>query len=54
MSTVTQPTSGSPATSGEVVLEAQDIVMRFGGLTAVNNVSFQVHEGEILGLIGPN
>ena len=54
MSTVTQPTSGSPATSGEVVLEAQDIVMRFGGLTAVNNVSLQVHEGEILGLIGPN
>ncbi len=54
MSTVTQPTSGSPATSGEVVLEAKDIVMRFGGLTAVNNVSFQVHEGEILGLIGPN
>ncbi len=54
MSTVTQPTSGSPATSGEVVLEAKDLVMRFGGLTAVNNVSFQVHEGEILGLIGPN
>jgi branched-chain amino acid transport system ATP-binding protein len=54
MSTVTQPTAQSPAPSGEVVLEAKDIVMRFGGLTAVNNVSFQVHEGEILGLIGPN
>ena len=54
MTTTTQPAQGAPAATGEVVLEAQDIVMRFGGLTAVNNVSFQVHEGEILGLIGPN
>ncbi|WP_233703226.1 ABC transporter ATP-binding protein [Janibacter endophyticus] len=52
--TTTQVPQGSPADTGEVVLEAKDIVMRFGGLTAVNNVSFQVHEGEILGLIGPN
>ena len=28
--------------------------MRFGGLTAVDDVSFDVHQGDLLGLIGPN
>ena len=37
-----------------VVLEANGLVRRFGGLTAVNGVSFRLHAGEILGLIGPN
>ena len=36
------------------VLDAQQLTKRFGGLTAVNQVSFQVNEGEIFGLIGPN
>src|SRR5512144_2487962 len=37
-----------------VLLEGQNVLMNFGGLTAVNNVSFHVQPGEILGLIGPN
>ena len=36
------------------MLEAKGLVKRFGGFTAVNNVSFRVDAGEILGLIGPN
>lgn len=37
-----------------VLLEGHNVVMSFGGLTAVNDVSFQVQSGEIFGLIGPN
>lgn len=36
------------------ILEIEGLKMRFGGLTAVNNLSFFVKEGEILGFIGPN
>ncbi|WDU55282.1 ABC transporter permease subunit [Taylorella equigenitalis] len=39
---------------GEVILEAQSLRKTFGGLVAVNNVSFKVRSGEIIGLIGPN
>ncbi len=37
-----------------VILSVRDVVKRFGGLVAVNRVSFDVKKGEILGLIGPN
>jgi branched-chain amino acid transport system ATP-binding protein len=36
------------------MLIVESLVKRFGGFTAVNNVSFKVDQGEILGLIGPN
>lgn len=36
------------------ILEIKGLTKRFGGLTAVNNVSFSVEQGEILGIIGPN
>lgn len=36
------------------VLDVRGVTRRFGGLVAVNNVAFDVREGEIFGLIGPN
>lgn len=39
---------------GELLLQVNGVERRFGGLVAVNNVSFEVRSGEILGLIGPN
>ena len=36
------------------ILDVQGITKRFGGLTAVNNVSFSVEKGAILSVIGPN
>jgi branched-chain amino acid transport system ATP-binding protein len=39
---------------GETLLSLQDVTMRFGGLKAMDAVSFDIKRGEILGLIGPN
>jgi branched-chain amino acid transport system permease protein len=39
---------------GELLLAVRNAVKRFGGLVAVNDVSFDVRAGEIVGLIGPN
>jgi len=36
------------------ILEINNITKQFGGLMALDNVSFQINEGEIRGLIGPN
>ena len=38
----------------ETILEVESIRKRFGGVSAVNDVSFDVDKGQILGLIGPN
>ena len=39
---------------GEVMLKVSALSKNFGGLKAVQNVSFEVYRGEILGIIGPN
>ena len=41
--------------SGDLaILELKNLTKRFGGLVAVNDVSFSIREGGISGLIGPN
>ena len=54
------PAGGAPAAPtvhgapGRTVLEVDDVRKSFGGLQALRGATLQVHEGEILGLIGPN
>jgi branched-chain amino acid transport system ATP-binding protein len=39
---------------GAKLLEVSEVVVRFGGIVALDGVSFDLEEGQILGLIGPN
>jgi ABC-type branched-subunit amino acid transport system ATPase component len=41
-------------TVAEPVLEVAGLIKRYGGIRAVNDVSFSLRQGEVLGLIGPN
>ena len=36
------------------ILQVKQVTKKFGGIFALNDVSFELHEGEILGIIGPN
>ena len=49
-----QPNAASASPGWSVLLDARGMTRRFGGLVAVNDVSFGVRDGEIFGLIGPN
>jgi len=44
----------APRKIGEVVMEVKNITQRFGGVTAIKNVSFDILEGEVRAIIGPN
>ena len=46
--------TANPSTPAAAALSATDITIRFGGLTAVDNVSFTIPEGGVVSLIGPN
>ncbi len=55
MSTATTNAGAERRTGGsDLLLDARNVTMRFGGLIAVDDVSLEVREGEIVGLIGPN
>jgi len=41
-------------TTGDIILKAENITRRFGGLVANSDVTIEVKRGEILGLLGPN
>lgn len=49
-----QPKKDLPVLNEDVVLSVRNLTMKFGGLTAVNDLSIDVKRGEIFGLIGPN
>jgi branched-chain amino acid transport system ATP-binding protein len=41
-------------TMSDNLLELDHVTMKFGGVTALDDVTFAIRRGEILGLIGPN
>ena len=49
-----EPVNATAESNCRPMLAAEGLSRRFGGLVAVNNVSFTVNAGEIFGLIGPN
>jgi branched-chain amino acid transport system ATP-binding protein len=46
--------AGQPALAGNPLLSVRGLTIRFGGLTAVDNVDFDVIPGQIYSIIGPN
>jgi len=53
-SDVKGPVHAKPVNGEKPAIEVEHIVKRFGDFTAVDDVSFQVGEGEVFGLLGPN
>ncbi len=49
-----EPEDATARAAGPALLEVSEVVMRFGGVTAVGGVSFTVGQRSICGLIGPN
>ena len=47
-------TAGTSWTEGDTVLEFEDVVLRFEGVTAIDRVSFDVQNHELFSIIGPN
>jgi len=51
---MTRPLPAASASFGKPLLQVDHLTMRFGGLTAVNDLSFEARKGDITALIGPN
>ncbi|MCU1458630.1 MAG: livG [Actinomycetia bacterium] len=46
--------AAAEGSEGTPLLEVSEVTLRFGGVTALSNVSFDVREGELFSIIGPN
>jgi branched-chain amino acid transport system ATP-binding protein len=51
---VAVPADGAADSPPVTLLRTEDLILRFGGLTALNRVNFEVGHGEIRAIIGPN
>jgi len=49
-----KPAEPPPRLATAPLLEVRDVALRFGGIVALDGVSFNLQQGQILGLIGPN
>jgi branched-chain amino acid transport system permease protein len=49
-----RPASDEPPPTGDVLVDCHGLARSFGGVRALEGVTFQVREGELVGLVGPN
>ncbi len=49
-----EPAGAEAVGEGDVLLELADVTLNFGGVVALDHISFSLRKGEIFGLIGPN
>jgi len=54
MSAVGYATEAAPPSAAQPLLAVRDVSVRFGGIVALDGVSFDLKPGQLLGLIGPN
>ena len=54
MTVISEQGRPEPESGEELTLSLADITVRFGGITALDRVSFDATKGEVLGIIGPN
>ena len=54
MSAAAEISADADVRAGEIILDVENVTLRFGGVTAISNVSFDIRKGEVRAIIGPN